>query len=92
MINFNTNPQDLFQGGDYDFSCSSLTNSPSNSLSYHWYFNGELIQTQSQLSLKNVTAKDSGNYECVVKNDLTERNVTMVVKVEGIVNYFEKTK
>lgn len=87
QIEFHTNPQDLLQGGDYNFLCISLTNLPSNDISYQWYFNGKLIQTNRQLKFDNVTAKDSGNYQCVVKNQLAEKNVTMLVKVKGMLSY-----
>ncbi len=59
--------QAVVSGGAAEFSVSSST---SPSPTYQWYFDGEAITgaTQPTLAVSNVTAGNSGYYDCVATN------------------------
>ena len=81
-IEFDTDPRNLFQGGNYIFSCSAL-GQPSN-FSLQWYRGGKVIKRAGkQLELKNVSKIDAGKYECFVKSELVEKNVSLTIQVAG---------
>ena len=58
------------EGDSLLISCSANANPPRSNSSFSWKSNGQFIAHGAYLKLKNVTKKDSGVYECLVRNSV----------------------
>ncbi|XP_065644363.1 hemicentin-1 isoform X4 [Hydra vulgaris] len=58
------------EGDSLLMSCSADANPSRSNLSFSWKLNGRLILHGAFLSISNATKKDSGIYECSVKNSV----------------------
>ena len=58
-----------------------VTGVGSNSFTYQWRHNGTIIsgETGDTLVITNVTESNSGNYDCIVDNQLGDTNTSAVV-------------
>ena len=73
----------LIEGGDLTLTCEG---NPTPSIT--WYHNNKFIKTSAQLTLRELTIEDDGEYLCkIINHELTSTsNVSLVI--EGNVIHF----